>query len=70
MKKFLIVLIFTIIIVTFCLVITKEKSFEKGGDTKIAYWNFNSNVFGKHKFSLSETMKNKDKLDGCIAPRM
>ena len=50
------------------MVIVQKKSFEKGSDTKIAYWNFNSNVLGKQKFSLAETVNKKTLSNGYIAP--
>ena len=68
MKKILIVFIVTIIIITFFMVIMKKNSFKKGSDTKIAYWNFNSNVLGKKKFSLAETVNKNSIYNGYIAP--
>ena len=46
----------------------QKKSFWKGSDTKIAYWNFNSNILGTQKFSLAQTVNKKSIKDGYIAP--
>ena len=68
MKKFLIVFCFTIIIIILFIIIMQKKSFWKGSDTKIAYWNFNSNILGTQKFSLAQTVNKKSIKDGYIAP--
>jgi len=50
------------------MIIMQKKSFWKGSDTKIAYWNFNSNILGTQKFSLAQTVNKKSIKDGYIAP--
>lgn len=56
--------------ITFYIVINKKNTLIEGGDTKIAYWNFDSNILGKKKISLSETINNKSISEGYIAPRL
>lgn len=70
MKKFLIVFIITIIVVTVFLVTFKNKIKTKGSDTKIAYWNFDSKINSKTKFSLAETINKESIEHGYIAPRL
>lgn len=50
------------------MIIMQKNSFKKGSDTKIAYWNFNSNVLGKKQFSLAETINKESIYNGYIAP--
>ena len=52
------------------LVINKNENKTKGSDTKIAYWNFNSRINNKTKFSLAETLNNETISKGYIAPRV
>jgi hypothetical protein len=52
------------------LVINKNEIKMKGSDTKIAYWNFNSKINNKLKFSLAETVNNETVSKDYIAPRM
>lgn len=68
MKKILIVFCFTIIIIILFIIIMQKKSFWKGSDTKIAYWNFNSNILGTQKFSLAQTVNKNSIKEGYIAP--
>lgn len=70
MKKILIVFIITIMLIIVLLVINKNEIKMKGSDTKIAYWNFNSRINNKTKFSLAETVNKETAIKGYIAPRM
>ena len=54
--------------ITFYIVINKKNTLIEGGDTKIAYWNFNSNIHGTQKFSLAQTVNKNSVKEGYIAP--
>ncbi len=69
MKRILTLIILALSIIALFITFYFKNRTIKGGDTKIAYWNFNSSIMGDKRFSLADTMANNTHKD-FIAPRM